>query len=203
MKTKTTVALAATFAMVLGCLLPGTARGDTKRKGDDGISLGIGAGIVKPDGDGEFYLTANLRIPVRGDRDQRGKDGKRRHRQQNQGIKAYIEPEIGYWKRSDDVIDTTDLSVGVNLLGVVPGRTVDYFFGVGFGVHSFDTTANDSSFSEFDGSDTRFGGNFQVGLDVNVTGNLALFGVGRLDLLEGGEFDDSQTKIYGGLRFQF
>jgi len=205
MKTKMAVALAATLALVMSCLLADAAYADDRgRRGDnDGLALGLGAGIVSPDGDGEIYWTANLRIPINRNRGAKGKDGKRRHRSQSGGIKAYIEPEIGYWERSDDVIDTTDLSLGVNLVGVVPGRTVDYFFGVGFGIHSFDNEINDPDFPSLDDDDTRLGGNFHVGLDVNISDSVALFGVGRLDLLEGGEFDDTQSKVYGGLRFRF
>lgn len=200
MKERRPVVLAIAAAMVMACLGSGPAWADDDRGGrGDGLAFGIGAGIVKPDGDGEFYLTANLRIPL-GGRD----DGNRDRRRQEGGIKAYLEPEIGYWERSDDVLDTTDLYGGLNLVGVVPGRTVDYFFGVGFGVHSFDNTVDSSlGLDDFDDDDTRFGGNFHVGLDVHVTDHVALFGVGRLDLLEGGEFDDSQTKVFGGLRFQF
>ncbi len=160
----------------------------------DRFALGLGAGIVQPDGEGEIYLTAGLRIRLWGE------DGKKKRgkgRRDSQGIQAYLEPEVGYWERTDSGLDATDLYLGVNLVGVAPARVANYFFGVGFGFHSFDTD------TDFDQDESRLGGNFHVGLDVNLGENVALFGVGRLDLLEGSEIDDVQTKIYGGLRFRF
>jgi hypothetical protein len=204
MKAKVAMVTAAVFAMILGIALPDAARAEDKGNKDgkhDGLALGLGAGIVSPDGDGEIYFTANLRFRIGGD--EKDDKGKRRRTKNDDGIRAYLEPEIGYWSRSGDALETKDLLLGLNLVGVVPTRAADYFFGVGFGIHSFDNNVSDPIFSDFGGSDTRLGGNFHVGLDVNLGPRIALFGVGRLDLLEGGQFDDSQSKIYGGLRFKF
>ncbi len=180
-------------ALVLFATVPASAADDARRgQQEKRLALGIGAGIVTPDEEGEVYLTAGLRIRLG-----KGDDRSRR----SEGVSAYIEPEVGYWERSGG-FETSDLSLGVNLLGVVPSRRTDYFFGVGFALHSFDYGFDPDDIPEFDDSDTRLGGNFQVGLDVNLNDSVSLFGVGRLDILEG-SLDDNQTKVVGGLRFKF
>ena len=84
----------------------------------------------------------------------------------------------------------------------MPGRIVDYFFGVGLGLHAIDTKIEAAGVTTFDESDTKFGGNFQVGLDIHMTDSVSFFGTGRFDIIEG--LDDTlQGKVYAGLRFRF
>jgi hypothetical protein len=180
--------------------------------------------------DGEIYWGANFRFRIGGDRDhRRGRDERpaegasyedleeynRRHNQEgyrgrdpyrrggdySEGIRAYIEPEIGYWKRSETAREDEDLLLGVNLVGVVPTRAADFFVGVGFGLHFADTTVTrDDLVLKEDGE--RLGGNLQVGVEINLSNSVGIFGTGRIDILEDGP-NDRQTKIWGGLRFHF
>lgn len=168
---------------------------------DRRLALALGAGVVEPDGGGEIYYHGAFRIQV-SDRNERGDDDWR-YAGGRGDIEAHIEPEVGYWKRDEDGRTESDLSVGVNAIGVVPGRAVDYFFGVGLGLHFLDTeitTANGDVI--VDEGDEHFGGNFQVGLDVHVTEGFSLFGTGRFDVVEG--LDETlQGKVYMGFRFRF
>lgn len=189
------------------------------------LALGFGAGIVLPNENGgengEVYYSANFRWRVWGrggrPRDHQDEDYNQRHNQRHYrgrypgqtsgGIQGYLEPEVGYWKRSDSGNDVKDLLIGLNLLGVVPTRNADFYLGVGFGIHSFDgtTTIRDAAgdiLSRTDLSKDRLGGNLQVGVEVYVTPRMGIFGTGRLDILEDQPFD-RQTKIWGGLRFHF
>ena len=182
------------------------------------FAFGIGAGLIQPDNsglgdvDGELYYSANLRWRVRGgshqdddDDDWNGDRPRRRHYRgkapQGGGIRGYLEAEIGLWEVSENGIDFEDQHIGLNLVGVVPTRAADFFMGVGFGLHFTDgSLLNDPSAEDFD--DTRLGGNLQVGVDINVSQTVSVFGVGRLDILQDNPFD-RQTKVWGGLRFQF
>lgn len=167
---------------------------------DRRLALSLGAGIVEPDGGGEIYYHGAFRIQV-SDEDERGEDD---WRYASRGdIEAHVEPEVGYWERDEVGFSESDLSVGVNAIGVVPGRAVDYFFGVGLGVHFLDSQIDAApGRAQIDESDTHFGGNFQVGLDVHLSPGLSLFGTGRFDVVEG--LDETlQGKVYMGLRFRF
>lgn len=193
----------------------------------DRFAVGFGAGIVLPDqegrNDGEIYYSANFRIRVLGrDGERRGRDGEDYNERHNQrhyrgrypagygaggGIQGYLEPEIGYWERSERDDNAEDLLLGLNLVGVVPTRNADFFLGVGFGLHFFDgeirlRDVDGSVISRVDLADERLGGNLQVGVEVYLTPSLGIFGTGRLDILEDQPFD-RQTKVYGGLRFHF
>ena len=114
------------------------------------------------------------------------------------GIRGYLEPEVAYWSHSETNDETDDLLVGLNLIGVVPTRAADFFLGVGFGYHFFDSKFV-SEGVRFEDSDDRAGGNLQVGVDINLGRRTALFGAGRVDILEG-DRDNRQTKIIVGLR---
>lgn len=176
----------------------------------DRFALGLGAGLVKPDnGDAEVYGTVNFRIRVtgrnregdHGDNSREGDDQKFYRGHYEEGIRGYLEPEVGYWTGKQNGVDIKDLLVGLNLVGVVPTRSADFFIGVGFGVHSADEPKAVGSVFEKT-SETHLGGNLQVGVDLNLSGSVALFGAGRVDILEG-SFNNRQSKIYGGLRFRF
>lgn len=184
------------------------------RRGRD-VQLGLGAGLVDAEDSesGEVYYSAALRIRIGagdGDRDEEGQwegdhyRGRPPH-DRSGGIIGYIEPEIAYWSGGGDAEDIEDLLAGVNLVGVVPTRNADYYLGVGFGVHFFDAELR----REVGGIDTvildeeeHFGANLHVGVDVNLGSNAALFGAGRIDILEG-DVAERQTKVFAGLRLKF
>lgn len=178
---------------------------DEARDEDNRFALGLGVGVVDPSGVGELYYTANLRFRILdGDDDESERaEGSWRY-EQTREIQAYIEPEVGYWKESTARSKQSDLSVGVNAIGVVPGAVVDYFFGVGAAVHFYDTQIDSTSpqVPAVDESDTHLGGNFQIGLDIRFGDTVSAFGTGRFDLIEGVE-DTIQGKVYLGLRFRF
>lgn len=185
------------------CALAVAGPAQAQRGSDDDLdrfALALGAGLVEPDDEGEIYYTAAFRIGfLQDDRDRREDD---RGYERPGDVRAYIEPEIGYWERDDARRTESDLSVGVNAIGVVPGRSVDYFFGVGLGLHALDTEIRSAGRTTFDESDTKLGGNFQVGLDIHLTDSTSIFGTGRFDILE--DVDDTlQGKVYMGLRFKF
>lgn len=167
-------------------------REDYDRYADD-YALGIGAGLVDPEGEVEPYLTAAFRIRL-------GGHGRSHEDLSRGGMQAFIEPEIGYWEHDSN---NTDLLLGVNLLGVTPGGWANYTWGAGVGIHFTDFRRTDPiTQTDIDESEERLGLNAQVGLDVPVSESVSLFGVGRWDLVEGAT-EEVQEKIYLGLRFGF
>jgi hypothetical protein len=193
----------------------------------DTKAFAFGAGIVLPqengNEDGEIYYAANVRWLLAGRRRQGDasspSDYNERHNRRHYrgrypgseagggGIRGYLEPEVAYWQRSETDREAEDLMVGVNLVGVVPTRSADFFLGVGFGAHSLDgeLLTRDGSgqvTSRLELDDTRMGANVHVGVELHVGRHGGIFGAGRLDILEDEPFD-RQTKIWGGLRFHF
>lgn len=165
-------------------------------------ALALGAGVVQPGNTGEIYYYGGLRFRLHGDEDQTPQKGDWRYERRGD-IVAFLEPEVGYWQRDESGLKESDFSAGVNGIGVIPGRTVDYFFGVGLGVHFLDTKiAATQSRGALDNSDQHVGGNFQVGLDIRMTRAVSFFGTGRFDIIEGVD-DTLQGKVYAGLRFRF
>lgn len=182
------------------CTLAVAAPAPAQQQDVDRFGLALGAGIVEPDDEGEIYYMGALRIRLGDDdRQQEGDDWRYASRGD---IQAYIEPEIGYWERDEVGATESDLNVGINAIGVVPGRRVDYFFGVGLGLHFLDTEIRSAGRTTFDESESNVGGNFQVGLDIHLSESASVFGAGRFDIIEG--LDDTlQGKVYMGLRFNF
>jgi hypothetical protein len=158
-------------------------------------ALAVGVGLVEPAGQTETYFMAALRWRIG------GRDDERNRQAASEGITGYLEPEIGYWKSSDDRISGSDLLVGANLIGVVPFGNVDSFFGVGAGAHFVDASVlrDDPGLS---GSDTKLGLNAQFGIDIFLNHSLSIFGAGRYDLVQGAK-DNIQAKVYLGLRSRF
>jgi hypothetical protein len=187
MKRWSTIAALAGSLLVLGG--PAFAQESDNNGGEQRrFALGVGAGLVEGVDEVETYLMASLRIAVH---------GRTRGGRAEQGVDAYIEPEIGYWKDSDT--DGSDLLLGVNLIGVVPFGNVDSFFGAGAGIHSIDAELLGTNGS---GSDTKFGTNAQFGIDVYMSRNVSLFGAGRFDLVQDAP-DQVQGKVYLGIRGRF
>lgn len=165
--------------------------GDYDEGRSDRFGLGFGVGLVDLDAGTEPYFSAGLRVRLGG--------GDRYDRDQG-GIVGYLEPEIGYWEGDNN---TSDLLLGVNLIGVVPFTRVDYHFGVGAGVHFLDTAdIGAGGVVIADDSEEKLGLNGQFGIDLKVTETASVFGTGRFDLVEGTE-DDLQEKLYIGVRFHF
>jgi hypothetical protein len=207
--------LAAAVLLLGGGAAGAQERNGQKEEGRD-IHLGFGAGLVDPEdsASAEVYYSAALRIRLGqgGDFDEEGGQWEGDHYKgkpptggNSGGIRGYIEPEIAYWSGGGDNESIEDLLAGVNLVGVVPTRGADYFLGVGFGVHFFDAELRrevagvDTVIVD---DDTHLGGNLQVGVDVNVSESTALFGTGRIDILEG-EIAERQSKVYIGIRMKF
>jgi len=166
-------------------------REDYEAGGVPSYALGFGLGLVDPEGPTEPYYSVALRIRM-------GRHDRDREDLQAEGMQGFIEPEIGYWERD---AGNSDMLAGVNLIGVVPFRRVDYSFGVGAGIHFLDFQVQ-QGLDVIDDSDERFGVNAQFGIDLHMTDNLTAFGTGRFDLVEGNEFE-LQNKVYLGLRALF
>ncbi len=176
---------------------------DDDERNERRTALALGAGVVEPDGTGEIYYHGAVRIRLfdgEDEGDDRDEDDWR-YSGGRGDIQAHIEPEIGYWQRDDDGVSESDLSVGVNAVGLIPGQVVDYYFGVGLGFHFLDTQIDGiGNQPDLDTSDEAFGGNFHVGLDVHLGEHVSVFGTGRLDVVEGQD-ETLQSKVFMGLRF--
>ena len=179
-----------------------------EQKRDRDVQLRLGIGLDKPDtSDAEVYYSGALRFRIGREHGEQGvwEGDTYRGRPPAEGsIRGYLEPEVAYWSRSNGKDEATDLLLGGNLIGVVPTRGADFFIGVGFGYHFWDSkfpvAVGDHEVVVSD-SDDRLGGNLQVGVDVNLGSKVALCGTGRIDILEG-DRDNRQTKVFVGLRFK-
>jgi hypothetical protein len=166
-------------------------------------AFGVGVGVVHFSDEGSIYLSANLRRRIhftpRAD-DAQGSAANTPEPDQGRHGRVYVEPEVGYWKRTTDGVDEKDVLVGVNLVGVVPTRVFDLFIGAGFGAHFLDLAVfeNGAAVSQ---SATRFGANIQFGVEADLARNLGIFGQGRIDLVD--KNPSQQSKVWGGLRFRF
>lgn len=189
----------AVLTIVLCTSLLATAGHAQDSRDDRRLALGLGAGVVEPDGAGEIYYHGSLRYRLFDRDDERDADD---WRYAGRGdIQAHIEPEVGYWEHDEAGVSDSDFSIGVNVLGLIPGRVVDYYFGVGLGFHFLDTRIEGiGTQPDLEESDESLGGNFQVGLDIHLGEHVSVFGTGRLDVVEGLE-DTLQSKVYMGLRF--
>lgn len=156
-------------------------------------ALGFGYGLVNLDeeafeDDVESYLMASFRIRMG-----KGKGNQKR-------MRGYLEPEVGYWKRDSNGNSSSDLLLGLNIVGVQPLGAVDFFIGGGLGAHFIDRdlVIDDSSLSD---SSVSVGANAQFGVDVHLSKKVSLFAAGRFDIVE--ERDDLEAKAYMGLRIFF
>lgn len=168
------------------------------QSGEDGpynYALGVGVGLVEV-GQTENYLSAALRIRVGRDGDDDEGAGRR-----DRGIEGYVEPEVAYWESSNDLIEGSDLLVGVNLIGAMPFSRAESFIGVGVGVHFIDAQLLEAN-PALDDSETKLGANAQFGIDLRLSRSLSAFGTGRFDLVQGST-ENVQSKVYLGLRARF
>ncbi len=172
---------------------------------DSRYSLGLGLGLISLDDPGqaddvELYGTINFRIAVGPGHNRPG------------SWRGYLEPELGYWEsgtgtrgQTSQSLGRSDLLLGVNLVGVMPLNAVDFFLGAGAGIHFIDEDvrvfANNGSIDRSN-SDEALGVNAHFGLDVGITRNMSLFGVGRFDIVDDNS-NSLDAKAYLGLRFRF
>ena len=147
-------------------------------------AIGIGAGYVDPaDVGGTAWFTANVRFKV--------------------SHSIAIEPEVGYWKKSESIpslldVSIKDLNVGANVLFTAPvGSKVVVSLGGGVGAHFLKGAVGLLGFQDSE-SETKFGGQILSGLDFEASESIALFVNVRYDLVS----DFNQFKAYGGIRFR-
>ena len=156
-----------------------------EQRRDRDIQLRLGVGLDKPDtSDAEVYYSGAVRFRIGREHGEQGvwEGDTYRGRPPAEGsIRGYLEPEVAYWSRSKTNDDATDLLLGANLIGVVPTRGADFFIGVGFGYHFFDSKFLDDNDVLVSQNDGRLGGNLQVGVDVNLGAKVALSGTGRIE----------------------
>jgi opacity protein-like surface antigen len=179
-------------ALLLSLAAPALAQDDEEGR----YSIGVGGGMVQTSGSSDPYLTANFRSRLGGDPGD-----------EKQGsVFGFLEPEVGYWSRDDNGLETTDTLLGVNVGGAVRLRAFGYHLAAGVGYHMIDRDVR-SGGQVRTVSDDNLGVNVQVGFDVRVSDAVSIFGVGRTDLLQvdespsGDSPDDQQSKVYLGLRF--
>lgn len=181
-------------ALVLSVAAPALAQDDEEGR----YSIGLGAGMVQTSGSSDPYFTANLRSRI----------GYRTAGDERQGsVFGFVEPEVGYWTRDKNGINSKDTLLGVNIGGAVRLRSFEYFIAGGVGYHIINRDARASDISVDDNS---IGVNAQFGFDVRLSETVGLFGVGRFDLVQTDDNnavssadkspDDQQTKVYLGVR---
>jgi len=169
-------------------------------------ALGVGLGLVRSSDQGDLYFAASLRRRIHfrmpaadPSADAPGPAGGADTEQGRPG-RVYVEPEVGYWKRSENGLDEKDLLVGVNLVGVVPTRAFDLFLGAGFGTHFHEQDVPESGVVSTV-KEKRFGANVQFGVEADLSRSVGIFGVGRVDIVQ--DKPSQQSKVWGGLRFRF
>ena len=179
---------------VLGLTLAVASLVDTPLAVAQSLDIGVGAGVSKTQDDANtinltntLYLTGNLRLG---------------------GGKLVLEPEIGYWSKSLSIgglnVSASDLNYGANLLLVIPaGGSSDLFGGIGGGAHTLKGTFQIPGLATATNSETKFGWDYLVGLEIKVGKSAKIFGAFRKDSVHTDVMNDNlqETKFYGGLRF--
>jgi hypothetical protein len=87
----------------------------------------------------------------------------------------------------------------------MPLNAVDFFLGAGAGIHFIDEDIRsfaDGGSIDRSNSDEALGVNAHFGLDVGISRNVSLFGVGRFDIVDDNS-NSLDAKAYLGLRFRF
>jgi hypothetical protein len=162
-------------------------------------AIGFGVGLDRVEDQGTMYVSGSFRFNWWDDEDedlQRTLASRSRSR-----MKGFLEAEVGYWKESELTPFESDLLIGINVIGVLPTRAVDLFFGGGVGMHFLRESASLEG-EESVGNDQRFGANIQFGVDLNFSDPVGIFALGRYDILQGDTLD-FQSKIQTGIRFRF
>lgn len=167
-------------------------------------SLGLALGLISLDDPGqaddvEVYGTINFRFAIGPGHDRPGT------------WRGYLEPELGYWESGTGIpgqgsqsLGRSDLLLGLNIVGVMPLNAVDFFLGAGAGIHFIDEDIRQFTASgsiDRSDSDEALGVNAHFGLDVGLSRNVSLFGVGRFDIVDDNS-NSLDAKAYLGLRFR-
>lgn len=146
--------------------------------GAQAAALGLGAGVVQiEDADSsQLWVTANVRLPV--------------------GENFALEPEVGWYRESEDEVTLDVINLGGNALFVYSAaEQVELWAGGGAGAHTYRVSVGDESESE-----TRLGIHFLGGVDLKLSDSLKLFGAIRYEIIQADE-SFHQWKLYAGLRF--
>ena len=163
-------------------LAPPAARAQT--------SLGLGLGIVDPeDVDTTLWTTINLRLPL--------------------GRRLFLEPEVGFWKSSEEFGNSEaslqDLNLGGNVILDLGGSgDLSFWLGAGLGAHVLKAEVEIGDTEVESESDTKLGIHLLGGFDYDLDRDLGLFAAARYDIVDtDGEDNFNQAKVYGGLRVRF
>jgi hypothetical protein len=161
--------------------------------GQFGVGLGFVHASDVEDG-GSAWFTANYRVEMR--------------------PHLVIEPELGYWKKSEGDPDLVqlgirDLNVGVHaIFRPEMDGPLRLWMGAGPGVHLVKVYASLLGFSDSE-TRTKPALHFLGGLDYELNESLVAFGsvrydvVGQLSLETENDTSLNQFKLYGGVRFRF
>lgn len=149
-------------------------------------SLGFGAGLVRPEGvDSTFWVTANYRFRI--------------------NDRLWLEPEVGYWEKSNDVPDfdvtVEDLNFGANAIlefGRSGSGELQPWVGAGLGLHRL-KGVRDVGDVELGGTVSKLGVHLLGGADFGLSETFDLFAAARFDIVS----HRNQFKLYGGLRYKF
>lgn len=163
------------------------AREEPSEDAEQRWAIGLGGGFVDIGERGVGYLSANVRYQAFGGR----ADDVEYTGDYSQGARGYLEAEVGYWK-SDEDVEEKDTLVGLNLVGELPMKGARIFLGAGVGAHLRDVPS-------LGDDETRFGANVHFGVELPVNDRVGLFGVGRMEVVEGE--NDLGSKIWVGIRF--
>ena len=162
-------------------------------RAQDQASLSLGAGYVRPnDVDATFWITANYRFRI--------------------SDRLLLEPEVGYWKKGDDVpgvdVSLEDLNFGANAI-LELGRGASRgglrpWVGAGLGLHRLKGVVDlddddDDTDDDFDETDSELGIHLLGGADFGLTDTFDLYAAARFDIVS----DLNQFKVYGGIRYRF
>lgn len=181
-----------TIVVCLAVLLGAAASGMAQDSGN----AWVGAGFMDPKDidSGVLYLAGGFRL--------------------NLGKTIAVEPEVGYWKKSEgdeDIIsaDMSDTMVGINFLfRPQTDGAIGFYVGGGPAMHFVKLGVSLVGVSDSE-TKTVFGGQGLAGLDIYLSDPVWLFATARYDFVakanwEGiGEADVSGFKIYGGVRINF
>lgn len=183
------------FLALAALAVPALAQEDEEGR----FAIGVGGGMVQTSGESDPYFTGNLRMRI----------GYRSAGEERRGsVFGFVEPEVGYRTRSTSSalgsLDVKDTLVGVNVGGAVRLRVFEYFVAGGVGYHFVDRDVLQGGTIR-SRSEGNIGVNTQFGADVRFSETMALFIVGRFDLVQESERnralnEEQQTKVYLGLR---
>jgi len=139
----------------------------------DGISFGVGAGVITSDDfdASKLWLTGNLRF--------------------NLSDNLVLEPEAGWYGETHVNV----FNFGGSALILIPTERVELFAGGGVGAHMYQWSGE-----ALDESEAYLGLHVLGGLDLAVSDTWKLFGATRYEIIQADGGNAKQWKFYGGLR---